>query len=89
MWGFSPEEIQAWIAASRQEAGATTPVVVVKERFRCDTCKQFMSPLETMVNQSGTYCHMTEKCLSKFAEKHGWEHLKIGDKQQLVSDGEI
>lgn len=88
MWGFSPEEIQAWIAASQQEAGVTTPVVVKKEKFRCDSCKKFMSPLETMVNQSGSYCHMNEKCLAKFAKKHNWEHLKF-DKQQLITHGDI
>jgi len=89
MWGFTAEDIQAFVAASQQEAGVTSPVVVVKERFRCDTCKRFMSPLETMVNFSGKHCHMTEKCLPKFANKYNWDHIDMMKKQQLVSSGEI
>ena len=89
MWGFTPEEVQAFVAASNQQTGVTTPVVFIKERFRCDSCKRFMSSLETMINQSGLYCHSTEKCLTKFAKKHNWESLDMGKKQQLINTGEI
>jgi len=89
MWGVTIEDIQAWMAASNQQTEATTPVLVVNEKIRCDSCKRFISSLETVVMQSNLYCHITEKCLPKFAEKHYWDSINMCKKVQLVSDGDI
>jgi hypothetical protein len=81
MWGFSPEEMAAWAAIHPAP-------VITKERFRCDICKQWMSPLETMINYSGLYCHSTKKCLPKFAKKHNWDGIDMKKKQQLINTGD-
>lgn len=66
-WGFSPEEIQAWVNAANT---TPTPVVVKAPQLRCETCKRFMGPLETRLEHAGMTVHMTERCLPKFAEKY-------------------
>lgn len=85
MWGFTPEEVQAMVAASN---GITSPVLV-HEEIVCDTCKEPVHSLETAVQCGGETCHITEKCLPVFAEKHNWASLNVCKKVQLISDGEI
>lgn len=87
--GFSPEEYRRGSSSLLITWQPATPVIVKKERFRCDSCKRFMSPLEIMVSQSGEHCHLTKKCLLKFAKKHHWEHLKFEKMQLITSEGEI
>jgi len=71
VWGFeqlTPEQIAEWQRTLGQTI--TTPAVKVVTRYKCDSCKQYMSVFNTYLEHAGYNCHLTESCLEKFREKH-------------------
>lgn len=78
------------ILAQIQMWGGTPPTTVVLQKFqlRCDSCKQYMSQLETKLEFAGMSTHLTAKCLSKFSEKH-LVNVDLHKSNQQIITGEV